>query len=210
MSATTQQRFSAENRRHQILQVATELFAHKGYEGATTREIAKRAKVNEAIIFRHFPTKEDLYWAVIEAKCQAEAGRQIMVSILEAGTDARTTFVTLAENLLRRRENDPTLTRLLLFSALENHRLSNRFFQTYVADYYEILSEHIRTKIAAGEFRKINPQIAARGFLGMLVYHSMVQNIFGGSRFQRFETREVAENLTDIWLSGMLAEQKRM
>jgi hypothetical protein len=147
---------------------------------------------------------------VIEAKCKAEAGRQIMVSILEAGTDVRTTFVALAEAMLRRRENDPTLTRLMLFSALENHRLSTKVFQTYVADYYEILSEHIRTKIVAGEFKKINPQIAARGFLGMLVYHSMVQNIFGGSRFQRFETREVAENLTDLWLSGMLAEQKRM
>jgi AcrR family transcriptional regulator len=210
MGTTTQQRFSAEDRKHQILGVATDLFASRGYEGTTTREIAKQANVNEAIIFRHFPTKEDLYWAVIEAKCKAEAGRQIMVSILEAGTDVRTTFVALAEAMLRRRENDPTLTRLMLFSALENHRLSTKVFQTYVADYYEILSEHIRTKIVAGEFKKINPQIAARGFLGMLVYHSMVQNIFGGSRFQRFETREVAENLTDLWLSGMLAEQKRM
>lgn len=208
MSTVTQQRFSAEDRKHQILQVATELFAHRGYEGATTREIAKRAKVNEAIIFRHFPTKEDLYWAVIEAKCTAEAGRQIMVSILEGGTDVRTTFATLAETMLRRRENDPTLTRLLLFSALENHRLSQRFFQTYVADYYEILSEHIRSRIAAGEFRKINPQIAARGFLGMLVYHSMVQNIFGGNRFQRLDPHDVAENLTDLWLTGMLAEAK--
>ena len=69
MHTLTQQRFSAEDRRHQILQVATELFAGRGFEGTTTREIARRAKVNEAIIFRHFPTKDDLYWAVIEAKC---------------------------------------------------------------------------------------------------------------------------------------------
>ncbi len=206
MSVATQHRFTAEDRKQQILQVATELFANRGYEGATTREIAKRAKVNEAIIFRHFPTKEDLYWAVIEAKCAANAGKQIMVGILEAGEDVRTTFVTLAETMMRRREKDPSLMRLLLFSALENHRLSERFFQTYIADYYEVLAEYIRQRISTGEFRKINPQLAARGFLGMLVYHNMVQGIFGANRFQTFDLREVAENLVDIWLKGMMAE----
>ncbi len=208
-NVATQQRFTAEDRKQQILQVATELFASKGYEGTTTREIAKRAKVNEAIIFRHFPTKEDLYWAVIEAKCAMNAGRQIMISILEAGDDVRTTFVTLAETMLRRREKDPSLMRLLLFSALENHRLSQRFFQTYIADYYEVLSDFIRQKIASGEFRNVNSQMAARGYLGMLVYHNMVQGIFGANRFQTFDLREVAENLTDIWLRGMLAEEGR-
>lgn len=206
MAVVTQHRFTAEDRKQQILQVATQLFASRGFEGTTTREIAKRAKVNEAIIFRHFPTKEDLYWAVIEAKCTAKIGIQGLIEILDTGADLRSTFVTLAETMLRRREKDPSLMRLLLFSGLENHRLSQRFFQTYVSDYYEKLGDFIQRRIAAGEFRKVNPQLAARGFLGMLVYHSMVQDIFGGSRFQSFDLHVVAENLTDIWLRGILAE----
>src|SRR5689334_19500154 len=160
MSTLTQQRFSAEDRRHQILQVATELFANKGYEGATTREIAKRAKVNEAIIFRHFPTKEELYWAVIEAKCQISAKKSFLTDVLDAGKPIRDTFVELAETILRRREKDQTLARLLLFSALENHRLSHRFFQSYVADYYEVLGDYIQGQIDSGEFRKMDPQLA--------------------------------------------------
>jgi AcrR family transcriptional regulator len=207
MAVVTQQRFTAEDRRLQILQVATQLFASRGFEGTTTREIAKRAKVNEAIIFRHFPTKEDLYWAVIEAKCTAKIGLQGLMEILDSGEDLRTTFVTLAESMLRRREKDPSLMRLLLFSGLENHRLSQRFFQTYISDYYEKLGEFIQKRVSAGEFRKVNPQLAARGLLGMLVYHSMVQDIFGGSRFQSFDLHEVAENLTDIWLRGMMNEK---
>jgi AcrR family transcriptional regulator len=203
MSTLTQQRFSAEDRRHQILHVATELFASKGYEGATTREIAKRAKVNEAIIFRHFPTKDELYWAVIEAKCQQSAKKSFMADILQAGHSVRDTFVTLAETILRRREKDQTLTRLLLFSALENHRLSQRFFQSYIADYYEALGDYIQQRIDAGEFRKLDPQLSARGFLGMVVYHSLIQDLFGGNKFHRYDVREVAESMTDIWLQGM-------
>ena len=204
MHTLTQQRFSAEDRRNQILQVATELFAGRGFEGTTTREIARRAKVNEAIIFRHFPTKDDLYWAVIEAKCQSSAKKEFLLEILEAGEPVRDTFVKLAETILRRREKDQTLARLLLYSALENHRLSQRFFQSYVADYYVILGDYIQKRIMAGEFRQADPQLAARGFLGMIVYHSLIQDLFGGSKFHAYDVREVAESMTDIWLEGML------
>ena len=48
------------------MDAAKELFARQGFEGTTTRQIAERARVNEAIIFRHFPSKEDLYWAISE------------------------------------------------------------------------------------------------------------------------------------------------
>lgn len=208
-TGTTHHRFTAEDRRHQILKVATELFASKGYEGATTREIARRAKVNEAIIFRHFATKEDLYWAVIESKCESNAGQQSMRMVLESGKDIWTTMADLGELVLRRREKDQTLMRLLLFSALENHRLSHRFFQTYIADYYLVLGDYIRKHVESGEFRDVDSNLAARGYLGMLVYHSLVQDLFGGSKFQSYDLRAVAESMTNIWLRGMLAEPAR-
>jgi AcrR family transcriptional regulator len=206
MPAITQQRFSAEDRRNQILQVATELFASKGYDGATTREIARRARVNEAIIFRHFPTKEELYWAVIEAKVQSAGAKEFMRDILNAGKSLRETFSELAETILRRREKDQTLSRLLFFSALENHRLSHRFFQSYVADYYELLGDFIQQRIDEGQFRDVNAQLAARGFLGMVVYHSLIQDLFGGSKFHPFDVHAAAESMADIWLEGMLSK----
>ena len=52
-------------RRTQIIEVAMTLFATKGFTGTTTRAIAQAADVSEAIIFRHFATKEDLYNAII-------------------------------------------------------------------------------------------------------------------------------------------------
>src|SRR5260370_28587640 len=75
MATTRSTRLSAPDRRQQILQVAVKLFARQGYNGATTREISRMAKVNEAIIFRHFPTKEDQYWAGIEEHCRPGRSR---------------------------------------------------------------------------------------------------------------------------------------
>ena len=197
-------RFTAAHRRKQILEVAMRLFARQGFQGTTTRQIAEAAQVNEAIIFRHFPTKDDLYWSVIEHKIESRNGRErLRDRLLEAGGDLDV-FATIADEILDRQSKDTTMSRLLLFSGLENHRLSQRFFRTYVANYYEILADHIRQRIRRAEFRDVDPLLAARGFLGMVVYHSWVQELFGGKRFQKFDNRQVSKTLADIWLAGML------
>lgn len=197
-------RRSAEDRRQQIMQVAAELFARQGFQGTTTRQIAERARVNEAIIFRHFLHKEDLYWAVIEHKCQAAGKGAGLEGQLASGAHMREVFTAIAEDMLRRQSNDTTLTRLLLFSALENHRLSHRFFRTYVADCYDRLAGYIKERIREGVFRAVDPYLAARGFLGMVIYHSLIQELFGGKRYRKFDPGKVSEVLTDIWLGGML------
>ncbi len=61
-------RMNAGDRRRRLLDAALELFSHKGYGGTTTKEIAAAAGVTEAIIFRHFPTKQALYTAVLDSK----------------------------------------------------------------------------------------------------------------------------------------------
>src|SRR5215469_6965430 len=129
-------RVAAPDRRRQILDVAAKLFARRGFRGTTTKQIADRARVNEAILFRHFPRKEDLYWALLDGKCSSAAGQREMDAVLRSGRDDAEIFATIAEGILRRNTDDPSRSRLLLFSALEQHRLSHRFFQTHVERYY--------------------------------------------------------------------------
>jgi AcrR family transcriptional regulator len=207
MTLTRQTRLSGADRRQQILQVALEIFAHQGYKGATTREIAQRARVNEAIIFRHFPSKEELYWGVIEETCRhgGRSHRELQGRLQEQG-DLRRMLSTLAKEILQR---DTKLTRLLLYSALENHKLSQRFFRTYVAKYYEVLAEHLHKRMEKGELRKMDPLLASRGFLGMIGNHFLIQEIFGGKRYQKFNPQRVAETLTDLWLTGVSTKKKK-
>src|SRR3954469_1538816 len=61
-------RMAAVDRRLQIALTAMRLFSERGFRGTTTKEIAQAAGVSEAIIFRHFATKEDLYSAIIDLK----------------------------------------------------------------------------------------------------------------------------------------------
>ncbi len=204
---TSHIRFSAEDRRAQIIETATELFARQGFEGTTTREIAERARVNEAIIFRHFPSKEDLYWAVLEHQSALSKGKEQVEAQLASGDDVRQVFINLGRDFLRRREEDDTLPRLLFFTALESHRLSGRFFQNHIVAFYETLAAYIRQRIEKGAFRNVDPVMAARCFFGMLIYHYMVQDLFGGKRFQKIELETAVGNIVDLFLNGMLTSQ---
>src|SRR5262249_46247339 len=60
-------RLPAEDRRSQLLAKAIGISAEQGFHGPPPRELAKRAGVSEALVFHHFPTKDALIRALIEA-----------------------------------------------------------------------------------------------------------------------------------------------
>src|SRR5262245_8447491 len=154
------------DRRHDILAAAMELFAQKGFRGTTTRDLATQAEVNEAIIFRHFKTKEELYNAILEHK--AGENRNARMEELErfaAGSDDEKFFQTLARTFLEKHEKDTTFLRLLLFSALEGHQLSDMFVASMTVR--NPIANYIQKRMREGAFRQMDPQLAARGFFGM-------------------------------------------
>jgi AcrR family transcriptional regulator len=72
-------RLSAEARKEAIVEAVRDVFAEKGFEGTTTRELAKAAGVSEALLYKHFPSKESLYAAMLDGCAKgptfAEASR---------------------------------------------------------------------------------------------------------------------------------------
>jgi TetR/AcrR family transcriptional regulator len=164
-------RLPAPDRKKQLLEIAMKLFSDQGFDGTTTREIADAAGVNEALIFRHFRTKEDLFWAVLSDRVERRGRNRRIRELAKSEGDFREVLVAIAETLLDRTDDDAAVTRLLFYSALRNRELSHRFFRTYGQEKFETLADHIRVGIAAGRLRAVNPAIAARSFLGMIVYH---------------------------------------
>ena len=202
-------RISGAERKEKILAAAGELFARKGFAGTTTKELAQAAGINEALLFRHFGNKEEMYWAVLEQRCKLGEGRRRMERRIEEGQGDFELFAGIAQDILARHRETPELMRLFLFSALESHSLSDRLFRTYSAHFYETLAAHIEKRKREGVFRDIDSLLAARGFIGMVFYHHMVQNIFGWKQYQTFDPKRVAETLAEIWLRGMILEEKK-
>ncbi len=198
-------RFSSVDRRQQILEIATEMFAEKGFAATTTREIAARAQVNEALIFRHFPSKDDLYWAVLEHKIRSDECQRQVQELLAAAPDVRAALTAVAEWMLRWRAEDPTATRLSLFCALQRHDLSQRFFEQFAANYYELLADYLRQQMRQGVLRNVDPLMAARSFVGAVSYQSLLRELFGAVAVGNLDPGEVSRLVVSIWLDGLSA-----
>jgi hypothetical protein len=93
--------------------------------------------------------------------------------------------------------------RLLLFSALEGHELSHVFFQSQVRRLHEFLSSYIEQRITDGVFRPVNPLLAARGFVGMIVHYLLIHEIFGVKRLVGILPDQVVDTFVTLFLTGI-------
>jgi len=196
---------SAIDRRQQILAVAVDLFSEKGFRGTTTKEIAQAAGVSEAIIFRHFATKEELYAAIID-NC-ACAGADPFDAVEEAclRRDDWRVFRIAARAILDFHEKNPSFQRLLLHSALERHELAQMFWDTTVSETLSFLGKYVRERQVEGAMREFDPMLMVQAFIGMVVHHSLNKNLWGRSFTEKFASNEEAADIfAGIFLRGVL------
>jgi AcrR family transcriptional regulator len=202
-----------DERRAQILRAAVELFSRKGFTGTTTKELAQAVGVSEAMLFRHFASKDELYAAILDDKICREGdgeGRfpwESDETIREAmeKKDDFTVFYTMASRALEKHQTDPGFMRLMLFSALENHDLAERFFIDFVTRIYKFLGDYIELRQKDGAMREVNPRIVVRAFMGMMIHHSLNNILWDRKRHVLNITNdEAAKNFANILLHGIL------
>ncbi len=199
-------RMAGEERRLQILAVAVKLFSQRGFRGTTTREIAVAAGVSEAMVFRHFATKEELYAAILDHK--ACSGGKFEPAELAADAirrkDDRAVFEGLALGALKHHQDDPDFQRLLLHSALEKHELAQMFFDQFVLQVYEFLGGYIRERQREGAMVEMDPAIIVRSFIGMVMHHSLNNNLWDPQRrILDISNESAAKQFTDILINGI-------
>jgi AcrR family transcriptional regulator len=202
-------RMAGEERRLQIVRIAISLFAKRGFRGTTTKEIAQAAGISEAMVFRHFATKEELYSAILDHKACASGGLDhLCETVTEAvqRKDDRAVFEGMALTLLEHHEKDTEFMRLLQHAALEGHELTQMFWERNVRQMYEFLGAYIRERQREGVLREMEPKIAVRAFLGMIIHHSVSNNLWDQKRsVLNISNEEAAREFTEILLKGITA-----
>lgn len=199
-----QTRMKSDQRRASIVAEAIRLFAEKGFSGATTRELAAALGVTEPVLYQHFKTKRDLYTAIIETKAREGVEKTGRLQLYLQSDEDRAFFSELAQLILTHYDEDPAYSRLLLFSALEQHELAAVFFEQQIVQFFGVVAGYIRRRIRAGAFRAMNPQVAARSFIGMVSYHGQLKLLFHVET--KMPRNKLIEQLVTMFLDGLLAE----
>lgn len=105
-----------EHTRERILDAAEGLFADRGFDGTTLRDVAGRVGIRTPSLYNHFPSKEALYTAVIERV--VEPVLALLSEITLAGPDSRPDSREVVERVMELLARRPDLPRLVVHEAL--------------------------------------------------------------------------------------------
>ena len=148
-------RLDSDERRKAIVAAAVPLFARKGFAGTTTKELAEVAGISEALLFRHFPSKKNLYDEILRLGCEGHPALECLAAL----RPSTATLVTMTHFMVRyfllggevdRAELDTRL-RLVLHSFLEDGDYARELFDRMFERIHPLFAASIEAATAAGD-----------------------------------------------------------
>ena len=189
---------SATNPQERILHAATDLFAQVGFNGASTRDIARLAAVNDATVYRHFVSKKNLFVAVLEAELQKLRVRPDLLVQVANAEDLRSALCVVFELLTDALAGQPRLLRLLQFSVLEFESGLQPLYQRYLGELLEGAATYLASWCERGALRCEDPRAMVVAFAVTVVGLQTLYPIFGDEQLLRPE-RDSAAECADLW-----------
>ena len=193
-----------DDARTRILQAALRLFAAKGYEGTTTKDLASAANVAEGTIFRHFANKKAILVEVATSGW-VDILTDLLTELSEMGSYKAVAQV-MRRRMLRLQENSD-LWRVCFIEAQYHPELRERIQSEAIAKMTDVAEAFFQTAMERGIYRPMNPKIVAQVFLGMFAIAGFSNHTIIDPKASPKALQEMAEGIADIFLNGVLAKE---
>lgn len=152
-----------------IMAAAERIFAARGLAGARTEEIARAARVNKAMLYYYFSSKERLFRAVFENLFH-QAGRTIQAA-LPPDASARQVILAFVEGYFKFRIENPNYARLMQHMIMESPEQIRWIARKLFGQGYKQLAHVVKLGISRGEFHSVNPDHAVINIIAMIVFY---------------------------------------
>jgi AcrR family transcriptional regulator len=190
-SPRLRRREHAEARRLQLIDTALDVFAVKGLEAATIKDLSDAAGVAQGLLYHYFPSKEALLEAVLERHYFLPEIRRITSA--DRGRPAAEVLLEVARGFARVLDENRSVMQLMLREAPSNQLIAERIERSR-REGVRLLSEYLQSRVAAGELRPHDSDAAAR-----LLMYGVVAAHLAGTPPEPFVPAAV-----DILLQGLL------
>ncbi len=198
------ERDSSGARRDRILDAATRIFAEKGFERATIRDIAGAAGIADGTIYNYFANKSALLLALLDRL--NETGQR--ESHFAAGSEADlSSFLRgyLKQRFATLTGSGSDIFRVLLSEVLVDRELRKRYYQEVLAPTFAIGERALLQQAEQGLSRPLDPVLTSRVLAGM-VLGVLLLRLLGDPPLQE-QWDDVPDVLATVILEGLLPEQ---
>lgn len=199
-----------EIRPQQILEAAFRVFGTRGLHQATLDDVARAAGITKGTIYLYFPSKAALFSAMLKARVN-DLLPPMGASDPRRARSTHHQFLTLARRLYRFFQSPAFLAmyRTMVGEAPQFPEAAALLYREGILPANRRLAEVIREGIIAGEFRDVDPLVAARAFAGMFQVFAVSQGLLGGQRIFPIPDAKIVRTVTEIFFHGLLASPGR-
>lgn len=194
-----------EDTRTKILQAALQLFAKRGFDGTTTKDLAKSAGVAEGTLFRYFASKKAI---LIEV---ATAGWVEILTELLTELSEMESYKAVSQVMRRRMFNmrkNSNLMRVCFVEAQYHPELKENIQAEVIDKMTDVAEAFFETAMSKGIYRKMNPKIVAKVFLGIFAIAGFSEETIIDNDASPQAMQEMAEGISDIFLRGVLNSEQ--
>jgi AcrR family transcriptional regulator len=192
-----------EDTRTKILQAALKLFAKRGYEATTTKDLAKSAGVAEGTLFRHFSNKKAILIEVATAGW-VDILTDLLTELSEMGNYQAVSQVMRRRMLNMRKNAD--LMRVCFVEAQYHPELRESIQGEVISKMTDVAEAFFETAMEKGIYRQMNPKIVAKVFLGIFAIAGFSEETIMNPDASPKAMQEMAEGISDIFLRGVLQQ----
>lgn len=188
-------------RQAQILDAAAAVFSQKGYQNATTKEIADAADVSEGTLYNYFANKRDLLIGV--ARAYADEVVADMDSIQAEGYEA-----LLAQFMANRfrRGRERRLFMVFLYESRWNEDVRKYYVEETMHQIIALTEQHLHDLIEMGVLRDVKPAIAARTLSATIMGYAALFEL--GITVDHASPELLGTQVTDILWNGLRTSEE--
>ncbi|MDF5715919.1 MAG: TetR/AcrR family transcriptional regulator [Rhizonema sp. NSF051] len=189
--------------RIRILQAAQRLFASRGFDGTTTRDLAQAAGVAEGTLFRHFSNKKAILVEVATLGW-VEILTDLLTELSEMGS-----YKAVAQVMRRRMWNmhkNVDMMRVCFMEAQFHPDLRDRIQAEVIVKMTDVGEAFFQSAMDKGIYRQTDAKLVAKVFLGMFAVAGFSNNTLMEPDASPQEMQQMAEGLADIFLNGVLVK----
>jgi AcrR family transcriptional regulator len=187
-------------RRDNILQAAGKLFAHQGYHGTSTREIARLADLSENTLFRYFENKEVLFWSTLRSFSSGLKFRQDVLKGIAQCDSPEVVLPNIIEMLLDTVSYRPELLRLIAVAFIELHAKAAEFSSESLSPVFSAINRYLAMNIRNGKIRSMDTTILTSALIMTVLAHPGIYNLIEGDKPVFSTSLEAHRAHTRFWM----------
>ena len=188
--------------RDRLIKAAVQLFSEKGYQGATTREIALTAGVSEVTLFRHFASKDQLLEAAINTNNFSRKLRDLIPTLTELPPAEGLQII--AEELLDTLAERTAWIKILHVEAQRSSSAPYQLYHHFLDELFAAYSSYFSAMQTKGEMKHIDPELLGRAFHGIFFCFFNIEEILNRKDYRPTDRKRAIAEFVNIFAHGTL------